>query len=273
MTIVKLQKKFDIEVCLKAEKFIQNFETSYEELKQIFDLKDKIGFIVLKKMVDFYSNWVSYQFCEEIESKEDCDDELENYEFQIMLDHFSLSLITDRTLLFPEFEVRYESNTYLCEMARKQVWEHNTHCEVFFLNTYKEIIKGIDIIAGGQECEPTLVLYATRWIFKMIKIIDTYRKNFRYCARCEFDSGKKCEFWGRVMSNILGYTSRRYENGLRIFKDLKSLGNEITRYFKRLLIHCKILDGVSKLTSKRKEVAIEKSLTNNRCKNRGGDCC
>ena len=269
MTIVKLQKKFDMEACLKAEKYIQDLDTSYEELKQFFELKDRIGFITLKKMVDFYSNWVSYQFCEEIESKEDRDDELENNEFQIMLDHFYLSLITKRTLLFPEFEVRYESNKNLCETVRKQIWEHNKHCELFFINIYKEIIKAIDIIAGGQKREPTLVLYATRWIFRMITVIDTYRKNFRYCGGCEFDTGKRCEFWGRVMSEILGYTGRKYENGLRVFKDIKTLGKEITEYYKRLIIPCKISDGVNELASKRKEMGIEKSLTNNR----GGDCC
>ena len=249
MVVVKLRKRIkpNIKLCLTAEKLIKNTVQSYKALNKSFKINDEINWDNIQKIERMLFIETYDKIFEGKYEHQSYDNELINLSQEEMINHFYLSLITDRTLSHSEFNMKFESHHLMYEWMRDKVWWHNIHCEAFFINTYREILKGIDIITG-HERDPSMILYIVRWIFRMVKIIEEFRHNFQYCSSCEYNTNNECKHWKKIIFEI---------NNLPNKINFKSLASRIIEYFKQLKLSCKISNGIEQLKTIKEDLRFD----------------
>ena len=116
-------------------------------------------------------------------------------------DHLRFSLLSRQILTREEFDRRFNSNPCLKERWRETIWQHMTHCAVFFLNTYREVMDSIDSIKNF-DLDPESIFKLLKILHTTLKVIEDYRKNHAFCEGCEYDNPILCEFWRRVALDI-----------------------------------------------------------------------
>ncbi|MFX1293601.1 MAG: hypothetical protein ACFFD2_01895 [Promethearchaeota archaeon] len=154
-----------------------------------------------------------------------------------MADHLYIVQLSRRILTHSEYEIVFNSHPSLNARWKDRLWRHMTHCLVFFINTYREILDAIKSIKDDEN-EPYEILNLLKWILKILRIMDTSRRNFPFCEECDFRSGKRCKFWSEVYSEI---------RGSLCLPDEKARIKAIQAYFQALEILCKCPRSIENL--------------------------
>ena len=226
----KKKIRLDINSCLEAEYILKEYSD-----KVYRDRPEIINKILLFKTVEelFRESIIA-----EIQTKKFSPFCLDQVKSQANLNHHMyLGLLTRRTLSRTEFDELFDNHPNLDDSRKEELWEHNTHCAVFFVNIYQEIIETIDFLKNKAD-ESINISKIIRWIFKMLEIIKQVKHNIHFCQECGNYNDEGCNFWREVVLGIEEITEKF---------DPDTTSVKILKFFKALSIPCEIPSNIEEL--------------------------
>ena len=187
MVISDLEKKpkkyIDIDICLEAEGIMNDTQIILGE----------------SYTVDFRTlNTIRRNLFEKID-KEITKRHYDLPTLREMVAHFDLRQISEVTLtkgeltsLYPTiFEEHFITDEGL-------LWDHNRHCSLFFMRTFRNLLETVELIADRNVCEEDWDDLSRRFL-KILVRFEKVRGFFPFCSECTYNKGESCDLWRSLL--------------------------------------------------------------------------
>ncbi|MFX1293349.1 MAG: hypothetical protein ACFFD2_00625 [Promethearchaeota archaeon] len=201
----------DVKWCIEAEIFIKKTVKmlEYWSMWDTSEILNKIGFFDL--IEHLYQEYITTDLNGQ------------------MVEHLYLIQLTRRILPYSEYKIVFNNHPSFEARWRDRLWYHMTHCSVFFVKTYKEILDAIKSIKDSNN-RYFEIWNLMKWILKMLRIMGRFRRIFPFCEGCKFRREYKCKFWQEIYLEIRSFLC---------VIDEKARVTTIRTYFQKLKILCK----------------------------------